>query len=276
MFDIKPASETTTSDKEEDNDLNQTSELQACFFKKSMMSNTIDLTQEDTDATEEQRIEKPFAGDSIRSEITNKDFIALRKNSMLTDNIINVFQRMMARDLQILDGLQDTVLGQKLMFRPMPDVPFVQVLHNGEYHWLTISTYGCQEGELNYLYSKFSGRISNHVMLRICHIMKCRMPKLEINVLPVQEQTNSVDCGVYALAFAHCILQGKDDVAKVLFDQVKMRLHLLKALLKDKCEPFPQSQSLKGKRCTAKVIEVDLFCTCHQFWTANDKRIKSR
>ena len=264
-----PINEAVSDKSENEDDLN--------FHKKTPFRETlIDLTGDDCNDTVEHQIEKPFSGDSIRSELTRKDLNTLSKNVMLNDKIINVFQRMMARDLKISNGLQDTVLGQKQMFKPMPDVPFVQVLHDGQYHWLTISSYGCQEGEINYYDSMFSGRILNGVMKQVCQIMKCKLPQLKVNAIPVQQQSNSVDCGAFALAFAYTVLEGKDDVSKIFFNHVKLRSHLLHAILSDNLEPFPLAARVKGRICCAKVVLFDLFCTCRQLWIANDRNVKAR
>ena len=45
----------------------------------------------------------------------------------------------------IINGLQDPVLGQTLNFNVFKSNPFVQILHDGNLHWVTISTYGCKK-----------------------------------------------------------------------------------------------------------------------------------
>ena len=46
-------------------------------------------------------------------------------------------------------GLQDTVLGQKIMFKEQKR-DFVQILHNGNYHWVVICNINCSKNEMDY------------------------------------------------------------------------------------------------------------------------------
>ena len=55
-------------------------------------------------------------------------------------------------------GLQDTVLGQKLMFKEQKE-EFVQILHNGSYHWDVVSNINYSMDEINYYDILFHGKI---------------------------------------------------------------------------------------------------------------------
>ena len=37
--------------------------------------------------------------------------------------------------------------------------PFIQILHDGRSHWVTVSTIACDPGEINYYHSPFKGKI---------------------------------------------------------------------------------------------------------------------
>eukprot|EP00794_Sanderia_malayensis_P002333 gene2333-2686_t len=131
-----------TSDTENSkNKFNMNSFLKAA----SDQNNTVDLTN-NSDA-ELTMTEKPFPWDSIRSSLTFRDLRSISQKKMLIDNVINVFQKIMARDFKLQIGLQDTVLAQKMKFKSIPSGEFVQILHDGKYHWVAISTYGCQQGK---------------------------------------------------------------------------------------------------------------------------------
>ena len=80
---------------------------------------------------------------------------------MLSDNVINVSQRIMAQNFSVQLGLQDTLLVQKTKFKSVPVGNFVQILHDGKYHWVAISTHGCEQGEVIYMDSLFRRSISN-------------------------------------------------------------------------------------------------------------------
>ena len=82
---------------------------------------------------------------------------------MLSDRVINGFQSMIKRPLKgEIHGFQDPILGQTLGFNIFRNVPFVEILLNGEVHWLAISTYVCKQGEVNSLDNLFKGKVKDH------------------------------------------------------------------------------------------------------------------
>ena len=70
-------------------------------------------------------------------------------NRMLNDNIINAVQKMLKKQFSQANGLQDPVLGQTLNFNITRNLSFVQVLYDGRIHWIAVSTFNCNRGEIN-------------------------------------------------------------------------------------------------------------------------------
>lgn len=62
--------------------------------------------------------------------------------------LIVAFQKLLKLQFSHLTGLQDDNLGLTLAFE-IEAAEFVQVLHTGSSHWVTISTIGCAPGEEN-------------------------------------------------------------------------------------------------------------------------------
>ena len=60
-----------------------------------------------------------------------------------------------------------------------------------------------------------------------------------VNALPLQQQNNSVDCGIFAIAFVHFVLRYKKYLINITFKQFLMQNHALEALEKNKLELFP-------------------------------------
>ena len=240
----------------------------------SSKADAIEL-EDDVSATEGN--DKPFPGDSVRSELTYRDLKSISEKRVLSDNVINVLQLMMKRDFNVSVGLQDTIKGRKLYFRSISaGVPFTQILHDDQnHHWVAISSYGCNEGEICYMDSLFKGRIANEVKQQICAIMKCKLPAITVKVMSVQQQNNGLDCGLFALAFILCILEGKNDVTSHFYDDVQMRSHLLHVVLENKVRSFPES-IIERKRCKSRVIEIKVFCSCRQLWIETDKQSPSK
>ena len=62
-----------------------------------------------------------------RSELSHRTLRILSNNLMLTDNVIFPFLKMIQRQYPLVEGLQDTVLGQTLAYDVMQNLPFLQV-----------------------------------------------------------------------------------------------------------------------------------------------------
>ena len=93
---------------------------------------------------------------SPRADLSDDDLKKISDEQMLTDNVINVLQKRLKRNFTDAMGLQDTLLVQSLTCNVYQNKPFVQDIHNGRYHWLFLSTYGCQHDEIFVLDNKFN------------------------------------------------------------------------------------------------------------------------
>ena len=62
------------------------------------------------------------------------------------------------------------------------------------------------EGEINLMDSLFKRRVSDHLKQQISALLNCRNKNIKINLIPVQQQTNGVDCSLFVLAFCSEIL----------------------------------------------------------------------
>ena len=154
--------------------------------------------------------------------------------------------------------------------------PFVQVIHNGWYHWLAFTTYGYQHREIFVLDSKFEYSLLVQTKLQICALMYCHKKFITVAVIPVQQQTGCVDCGLFAITFIQYILAEKKNPIDVSFSQSSMRNHALKCLKNDNLEMFPQSKDSLIKRSKEKVIQLAIHCICWQIWVEPDIDIFER
>ena len=85
-----------------------------------------------------------------------------------------------------------------------------------------VSNLSSKHGTIEYYDSLFHGRIRDHVKLQICNIYKSENSLLQINIRSCRQQTNGVDCGIYAVANAFYILSGTD-VSNIKIDENRMR-----------------------------------------------------
>ena len=73
----------------------------------------------------------------------------------------------------------------------------------------------------------------------------------KINVMPVQRQTNSVDCGIFAVAFLTWILFDEDEEG------------LLQMLAEQHIRCFP-------------TFSLELYCSCVQPWFSKDDTVENK
>ena len=86
----------------------------------------------------------------------------------LDDAIINAVQYLLHSQYG-LPGFQATTLGYHLTFDVMGK-GFIQILHNGEDHWFTISTLGLPSGHMH-IYDSLYNTCTDHGIEQICSIL---------------------------------------------------------------------------------------------------------
>ena len=128
-------------------------------------------------------------------------------------------------------------------------------------HWVCVSN---DSKKINLLDS-LNVKITRSLLLQIASVFKPDKgaSKLYINRLCVQQQSGTLDCGLFAIAFAVEICRGNNP-REVEFVQAKMRDHLLNCLELKTFEIFP------GKRCQlkkkpqdeSKVYSTHIYCYC--------------
>ena len=97
---------------------------------------------------------------------------------------------------------------------------------------------------------------------------------LKINVKPVQQQTNSVDCGIFAMAFSTCILFDENPKTQH-FNEKLFRKNLLQSLAEQHVRHFPATGNNVGK-CESKPILLELYCCCRQPWFSKDSAVENK
>ena len=135
----------------------------------------------------------------------------------------------------LIEGFQRPTLGPAWNFS-IALSEFVQILHKGNAHWVCVSSVGCLAGMVNLYDSLFHDIIELEVEEKIHNLMAESF--IGIITLPVQQQKNGSDCGVFAIAFATCIVYGIKP-EEVSFDIPKLRPHLVECLGSNTIVPFP-------------------------------------
>ena len=124
------------------------------------------------------------------------------------------------------EGFQRPTLGPVHNF-DIVSGEFVQILHTGNSHWVCVSSIGCPPGHVKLYDSFYSDAISQEIELQTNNLLGGRL--LSLVPASVQQQSNGSDCGIFAIAFAACLVFGIDP-SHVNFDVPNMRPHLAACL----------------------------------------------
>ena len=92
-----------------------------------------------------------------------------------------------------------------------------------------------------------------------------------LRTVSVQQQKNSVDCGLFAIAFATSLAFG-DDPRDITYDEDVLRSHLVNCLTEKNMSKFPTRQG-RSQRCKQAMSRVELYCSCRMpYFTSKDER----
>ena len=167
--------------------------------------------------------------------LTVEDKEILESGRWLNDKHISAAQQLLRKQYPFVSGLQNPILGSNLTFDVM-ETEGVQII-NHRNHWTCLSTIGCQPSEVN-VYDSLHARLSASAMKQTCSMLNTTEAKLTVRMRKVQIQSGGSDCGVFAIAFAVCLCEGKDPCS-ISWTQPLMRQHLVKCLSKQRMTPFP-------------------------------------
>ena len=165
----------------------------------------------------------------------------LSRNGCLNDNHIRISCNVIKKDHTEISGLQDPVLQQNFSWN-VPKGDFVQVLHVGHCHWITISNIGQSKGNIG-VYDSLCSKPSKETRELIFKYVNNE--NVTINVMNVHRQLNGYDCGVYAVAFAKTLVSLKDPCEQ---SYLYPRIHMLNELSQGKLSEFPASFVLRNPK----------------------------
>ena len=161
-----------------------------CADKKSPFA-TIDLTK-DCDGSDATAACVPG-----RKKFTETQRQNILTGKWLDDILINMGQDMLCQQHPQILGLQSVLLGQNFGFSPQTS-EFVQILHQNENHWITVSTIGCTPSTVN-VYDNLHGHVSMHTKRIIADILQSPKSSISLILNDVQVQANQDDCKKYSV-----------------------------------------------------------------------------
>ena len=102
----------------------------------------------------------------------------------------------------------------------------IKTHHDGNLH--CVCSRITAEGIFSYD-SYYSGKTSEDLDVQLSLLYAHQVSKIKINVVPMQQQYEGADCGVFALAVCLAIASGEDP-ATIKWQQGDMRKHLTKCI----------------------------------------------
>ena len=184
---------------------------------------------------------------SKKEQILNDHNIKILKDGLLTDNHMLKANTIFKKEYPELDGFQGTLLQQNFSWA-VPSSEFVQVLHVNGNHWIIISSIGVSDNMYDSLYNGIT-QTTKELIAKYVH-----KDRVKINIINVQQENNS-DCGVFAIAFAKCLLEGNDPS---LYDFVNPRKHLAQFLPEGIIPPFPKVFAEHIPQVLNKLVHIQL------------------
>ena len=141
--------------------------------------------------------------------------------------------------------------------------PCTQIHHTGNDHWL-VSFQDEPSGDIHVADSMSSGQDELSTSVDMQFLQMYGRGKLNISLLKVQQQRNSIDCGIFAIAFCtEFCYTGRKGVLHAEFDVVKMRGHLANCMENMELTPFPKViKRLKLRKQKEKVFNYSISADC--------------
>ena len=132
------------------------------------------------------------------------DKFTIESSERLQDQHLNFGQRLLKESFPDMHGLRLTLLQDKSHTHPVSNA--VQILFVRGNHWITVHTK--EKGKVVHVYDSLYSTVDPTTARTIQTTFHCSM--VNIRLEPCQKQKGSVDCGLFALAYATSIVFGED------------------------------------------------------------------
>ena len=135
-----------------------------------------------------------------------------------------------------IQGFQRPTLGPVHQFDIMTR-PFIQIVNINNNHWVCFSSINSPPGYVD-VYDSLSTPLTQELLQLASDLTG---PAFKgVRFIPVQQQKNASDCGVFSIAYATSLVYGLNPM-NVTYNISQMRPHLLHCLMGGVITPFPTS-----------------------------------
>ncbi|VDH90725.1 Hypothetical predicted protein [Mytilus galloprovincialis] len=234
-------------------------EIDTCPISPDEKKDNI-ITLDDTPPGKKRKLDFPSPPISIEIEqekkqpwigtLTQVDKKTISDSKCLTSDIVNYAQNILSKQFPLIQGFQNTCYApvfcnqqkkwlSETSFTPT-QAPAVQIHHTGHSHWVTSLTK--QSNEV-YLLDSMYDTLTTSSEIQLSQIYSHGKKRLLVKLPEVQKQTNSIDCGLFAIANAveFCFTSFSGGI-HVEFDTELLREHLVICLEKGEFIPFPKKK----------------------------------
>ena len=168
------------------------------------------------------------------------DKAVLECGEELSDRHIQMAQSIIKKQFPLLGGLRNTLLQEQVVIGCT--VNAVQILHcNKRKHWITVT--------IVQMVSKNKVNVNDTLFNKLDYETKGVVKKLcalkrtgDINMIPIQKQQGSKDCGVFVIAIMISLTFDENPTC-VTYRQNHLRNHLIDCFINTKFSPFPKEQN---------------------------------
>ena len=184
--------------------------------------------------------------------------ILMSPTGWLNDSIIDAAQKLLKIANTAIPGLQ---MNYRTHSFDIQTGEFVQVLHNGNDHWVTISTIGVESSAVVKVYDSLYSYASEELKMHIASILHSELSVIQLQFPQVQRQSGSSDCGLFALAFATSVVFNVKP-EECFFEQKLMRSHLATCFEEGKISMFPMKRRRLCRAQPEDLDTIELHCLC--------------
>lgn len=217
-----------------------------------------------------------FNNNNKQKESNQWNIDRILSNRMLTDNEIYASLQILKNQFSTINNLhgfydpQSMNAKQTKKFKFFVEYPnrFIQILHDGDMHWYTLTNINSKHKYQVQAYDSFfmnKTYINNEYLVRC--LRKLLKPSdiidltdnihVECSIEPVQKQSDSTLCGLFAIAFIIDICLGKNPI-NLVYDEFQMRQHLYKCLNQNYFDSFPIAKHSVVNKNDLQIIFIEI------------------
>lgn len=190
--------------------------------------------------------------------VLTTDIRILKSDHMwLNERLINAGQQLLRESFPHVSGLHDVALANTT---DKISGIFVQIINVAQSHWICVSNHDRKLGAIMVYDSMKTGDLPVSAKEVIAALLKCDKKKIYLLFSDVQQQPDSASCGLFSLAYAYSLCEGKDPT-KIQYSVSDMRSHLLTCLEQLKFVPFP-SKPVTHNPSKPTMTSFKIYCLC--------------